>query len=253
MSESRRQQFKIGRSPFKSDCHWRLPRSSRGPCRNWIGCTRPILEFSPTRWEKKLVSPPNARSCWRPPYNCSTRTRADGTEAAIEIVLQKQQGDKSFTLGKADVGKDQIKKSTKAVQTKDIFEFAVALAQEFKEDGSDVARSRCQAMEELAAMHALVRKQEISADDLMAWRAHATMFAFHYASCDFTFYPEFHYLMHIPEQVEQSGVLRSFWVYAEESNNRRLKTLFTVNSKGANIHQQIQLRLQWLRALLASE
>ena len=159
---------------------------------------------------------------------------------------------KRLTLGKVK-SKAGPKLKAKAAQAKDLLDFAVDLAQEFKEDGSDLARHRCQMMEELAAMYSLVRKHEVSADELMAWRAHAAMFAFQYASCGFKFYPKFHYLMHIPEQVEQSGVLRSFWVYAEESKNRQLKTLFNVCSKGASIHQQILLRLQWLHALLALE
>ena len=208
-------------------------------------------------WRSFLVSPPCARCHWRPCYSCCAGNWAAGTEAALAKVLQKQQGVKPLALEKVDLGKDQIPKNpklkAKAAQAKDLLDFVVGLAKEFKEDGSDIAANRCLAVEELAAMYALVRKHEVSADELMAWRVHAAMFAFHYASCGFKFYPKFHYLMHIPEQVEQGGVLRSFWVYAEESKNRQLKTLFNMCSKGASVHQQILLRMQWLHALLALE
>ena len=104
-------------------------------------------------------------------------------------------------------------------------------------------------MRDLEVMHAMASKHEVTSQELMDWRARSATFMYRYVSCGFKVYPKFHYLQHIPEQVEQSGVVRSFWVHAEESKNRELKTLFNVCSKGVSLHQQILLRLQWLFAL----
>ena len=258
MNESKRQRFKIGRSPFKSESLLTL-----APFFSWtmlkldwmhaadLGVL--VYVLGEVFWS---LLPMLAGAGGRPTIavrerglmELKQRLRAYYKTSRVTNRLPV----KRLTLGKIK-SRTEPKLKAKAAQAKDLLQFAVALAQEFKEDGSDVARSRCHAMEELAAMYALVRQHEVSADELMAWRAHAAMFAFHYASCHFKFYPKFHCLMHTPEQVEQSGVLRSFWVYAEESKNRQLKTLFNVCSKGAGVHQQILLRLQWLHALLALE
>ena len=156
---------------------------------------------------------------------------------------------KRLTLGKVKA-KCGPKLKAKAAQAKDLLRFTVELAEEFKDDGSPICAQRCQMMSELASMYALAQKHSATADELMAWRAHAASFAYFYAACGFKMYPKMHYLMHIPEQVEQGGVLRSFWCYSEESKNRQLKRLFGVCSKGHSLHQQILLRLQWWHALL---
>ena len=159
---------------------------------------------------------------------------------------------KRFTLNKVKPRKGPVKLKAKAAQAKDVLNFTMALAEEFKADGSAICEHRFLMMQELSAMYEFAKKTEVTTDELMRWRTHAAFFAYYYASCGFHFVPKMHYVMHIPEQVEQSGVLRAFWVYAEESKNRHLKTLYEIASKGHALHQQMLVRLQWQHALEAA-
>ncbi len=155
---------------------------------------------------------------------------------------------KRLTLNKIK-SKGHPKLKAKAAQAKDLLRFTTLLADEFKSDAAPIAESRYQMMQELSAMYVLAALREVSSQQLMDWRMHASLFFFWYVSCGFRVYPKFHYLLHAAGQVEQSGVVRSFWVYAEESKNRQPKHLFNVCSKGAALYQQMLLRLQWSHAL----
>ena len=61
----------------------------------------------------------------------------------------------------------------------------------------------------LTCLHGVCRLAslyEIAKTDMMIWRHLAATFMYHYCSCGFTVYPKFHYFMHMPEQIERSGV-----------------------------------------------
>jgi len=156
---------------------------------------------------------------------------------------------KRLTLRKIKV-KGTAKLKAKAAQAKELLPFTITLANEFRDRDGAVGERRCHMLLELEAMYNLASQHQVTHQDLMDWRANAAMFMYHYVSCGYKVYPKFHYLLHIPEQVEQSGALRSFWVYAEESKNSQLKQLFSICSKGHGLHQQMLLRMLWWHALL---
>ena len=97
----------------------------------------------------------------------------------------------------------------------------------------------------------LASQRELNQQELMHWRWLAAAHMYYYAHCGFRVYPEFHFVLHLPEQVEQSGVPRSFWVYSDESKNAQVKRIFRICSKGHGVCQQVLLRLLWLFALWA--
>eukprot|EP00959_Pyramimonas_sp_CCMP1952_P246288 5147686-Pyramimonas_sp.AAC.1 len=45
--------------------------------------------------------------------------------------------------------------------------------------------------------------------------------------------------MHMPQQLRQSGVARSFWFYTEETNNKDVKRVWNASSKDHAVEQRI--------------
>ena len=72
---------------------------------------------------------------------------------------------------------------------------------------------------------------------------------YHHLAAGCRVYPKFHFFMHMPQQVRQSGVARSFWCYTEESKNRDVKRIWNMCSKGHAVEQQLLLHLLWDFAL----
>ena len=95
----------------------------------------------------------------------------------------------------------------------------------------------------------LAGKRELSQQELMHWRWLAAIHMYCYCHCEFRVYLKFHYNLHLPEQVERSGVPRSFWEYSDEAKNRDVKRIFCTCSKGHGVCQQVLLRLVWFFVL----
>lgn len=143
------------------------------------------------------------------------------------------------------------KLKAKAVQTKRLLPFTLALAAELRHTDGALGEHRYQSLGYASKICSLASQREITSDELMSWRAWQALHMFHYASCGFRVYPKFHYALHLPAQVERSGVPRTFWVYSDEGKNSEIRRVFNVCSKGHAVYQQILLRLDWLFALKA--
>ena len=74
---------------------------------------------------------------------------------------------------------------------KDLLEFTLRLAEEFRMPGSELAEHRCMLMQHLLQMYTIRQLDEISHNNLMQWRWWATQFLYHYVSCGFRVYPKF--------------------------------------------------------------
>ena len=141
------------------------------------------------------------------------------------------------------------KLKAKAAQTRDLLAFSVNIAEEMRHVNPSIGEDRYQSILCLSEIYVLAKHASLADDDLAHWRWLAAVHMYYYARCGFRVYPKHHYFMHLPEHMMQSGMPRSFWVYAEESKNAQLKRLFNVSSKGHSVCQQILLRLEWLFAI----
>ena len=151
---------------------------------------------------------------------------------------------KRFTINKIKSGRRPARLKAKAGVAKRLLPFALELAQEFREDDGDMGEYRYQCVRHLADIYDLARKRELTEAEVDNWRWSAAMHMFYYVMCDWHVVPKHHYFLHLPEQILQSGVPRSFWVYSDESKNFQLKFLFNKASKGSDVCWQIILRLE---------
>ena len=140
------------------------------------------------------------------------------------------------------------KLKAKAAQARRLLPFTLALARDMWR-GPGIESHRLQALECLSDIFALNDQKELNEDGLMRWRRLNATFMYHHICARWRVYPKFHYFMHMPQQVRQSGVARSFWCYTEETKNRALKRLWAISSKGHAVEQQILLHLLWDFAL----
>ena len=123
------------------------------------------------------------------------------------------------------------------------------LAKEFRACDGVLGEHRAQAMETLSEIFSFSRKHQLTKHELVRWRWLNALHMFHYASCGFAVQPKFHYCLHLPEQAERAGCVRTFWVYSDESKNREVKSTWRILSKGFSVCQSLLLRLEWLLAL----
>ena len=127
--------------------------------------------------------------------------------------------------------------------------FTLDLTREFQEFDAELGKHRLQAMSTIAEIGSMSKKDVLTKQDLMRWRWRAASHMFHYTSCGFTSQPKFHYFLHLPQQVERGGTVKTFWVYSDESKNKETKAVWRACSKGHSVYQQVLLRLEWLLAL----
>ena len=156
--------------------------------------------------------------------------------------------DTKIPLSRLTLRKIRVKKNpklkAKAAQARRLLPFTLSLARELLQDPG-VDRHCRESLESLSEIFRLNDQSEITEDGLMQWRRHAATFVYHHIAAGFRVYPKFHFFMHMPQQVRQSGVARSFWCYTEESKNRDVKRIWNICSKGHAIEQQILLHLLW--------
>ena len=145
--------------------------------------------------------------------------------------------------------KNTLKLKAKAGQARCLMGFTLELANEFKHCDGELGQHRLQAMKTLAEICSMSKKDVLTKQDLMTWRCLSFTHMYHYVSCGFTPQPKFHYFLHLPQQVERGGPVRSFWVYSDETKNKETKAIWQACSKGHSVYQQVLLRLEWLLAL----
>ena len=155
---------------------------------------------------------------------------------------------KRFSLRSLKV-KKTLKLKAKAGQARCLMAFTLDLAREFRACDGDLGEHRVQAMETLSEVFKFSRKHQLTKQELVRWRWLSALHMFHHASCNFPAQPKFHYFLHLPEQAERGGCVRTFWVYSDESKNREVKSIWRVLSKGHSVCQSLLLRLEWLLAL----
>ena len=143
------------------------------------------------------------------------------------------------------------KLKAKAVQTKRLVPFAMALAAEFRHVDGALGEHRHACLTYSDNICTMASKKELARQDFLDWRCWQSLHMWHYVECGFRVYPKFHYAMHLPQQVERGGVPRTFWVYSDESKNAQIRTVFEVCPKGHGLYQQALLRLDWLFELKA--
>ena len=148
-----------------------------------------------------------------------------------------------LTLRKICV-KKKPKLKAKAAQARKLLPFTLNLARELH-GNTEADKHRCEALECLSEIFAINDKNELNEDDLMRWRHLAARHMYHHTAAGHHVYPKFHFFLHFPQQVRQSGVARSFWCYTEETKNRNFKRLWNVASKGHAVEQQILLHWLW--------
>ena len=140
--------------------------------------------------------------------------------------------------------KKHPKLKAKAAQARRLLPFTLSLARDvWRRRGVD--GHRLQALECLSDIFALNDLRELSEDGVMEWRRLNATFMYHHIFAGWRVYPKFHFFMHMPQQVRQSGVARSFWCYAEETKNKDVKRIWNASSKGHAVEQQILLHVIW--------
>ena len=148
-----------------------------------------------------------------------------------------------LTLRKIRV-RQRCKLKVKAAQSRRLLPFTLSLARELCR-GQGVDKHRLDSLECLSEIFRISDQAELTEEGLMQWRRLAANFVYHHIAAGCRVYPKFHFFMHMPQQVRQSGVSRSFWCYTEESKNRDVKRLWAISSKGHAVEQQILLHLLW--------
>ena len=109
--------------------------------------------------------------------------------------------------------KNTLKLKAKAGAARCLMQFSLDLADEFKDSDGEMGQHRLQAMKTLAEIVSMSKKYVLTKHDLMTWRCLSFSHMYHYVNCGFTPQPKFHYFLHLPQQVERGGPVRSFWVY----------------------------------------
>ncbi|CAK0905301.1 unnamed protein product, partial [Prorocentrum cordatum] len=156
---------------------------------------------------------------------------------------------KRFGLTKIRARQRHPKLKAKAGQARKLLGFTVDLARECQDKNDAIGAARLQSLECLSEVYDIANKAELQAHELTRWRYLMHLHNYYYAKCGYRFYPKFHYIMHLPQQCEQGGVARSFWVYGEETKNMFVKRLFNICSKGHGLCASMLERLQWQQAL----
>jgi hypothetical protein len=106
--------------------------------------------------------------------------------------------------------KKHPKLKAKAGQTRCLMPFTLALAKEHRHLDGEMGEHRYLALSLIADVCDMAKQRELTEQQLMQWRYSMAMHMFHYASCGFHVYPKFHYVMHLPQQIQQGGVPRTF-------------------------------------------
>ena len=104
--------------------------------------------------------------------------------------------------------KNTLRLKAKAGQARQLTSFTLDLAREFRSCDAELGEHRFQAMESLAKICSMAKQDVLTKQELTEWRWLSAIHMYHYAHCNFSVVPKFHYFLHLPEQMERGGVAR---------------------------------------------